>query len=83
MNTFVTHIAKRTQDGKAIATKPQCGKAYEYATGKHPYVELTKAFCDEIRAGRKVCKNCLATAVEQGRVSKDLAEMAKFQRPTA
>jgi len=74
MSTYATHIAKRTQDGKALATKPQCGKAYEYATGKHPYVELTKAFCDDIRAGRKVCKNCLATAVEQGRVSRELAE---------
>jgi hypothetical protein len=76
MNTFATHIAKRTQDGKAIATKPQCGKSFEVATGKYPYVELTKSFCDDIRAGRKVCKNCLATAVEQGRVSKELAQLA-------
>lgn len=71
--TFATHIAKRTQDGKANAAKPQCGKSYEVATGKHPYVVLTKGFCDTIRAGRKVCKNCLATAIEQGRVSEKLA----------
>ena len=77
MAPFAIHIAKRTQDGKANAYKPQCGKAYEVETGKHPYVELTKAFCGAIRAGRKICKNCLATAVEQGRVSKELAEMAK------
>ena len=76
MTTFATHIAKRTQDGKAIATKPQCGKAYEVATGKYPYVDMTKAFCDAIRAGHKVCKNCLAIAVEQGRVSKELAAKA-------
>ena len=73
MSIFATHIAKRTQDGKANAYKPQCGKAYEVETGKHPYVELTKAFCAAIRAGRKICKNCLATAIEQGRVSKELA----------
>ena len=78
MSTFATHIAKRTQGGKAIANKPQCGKAYERATGKYAYVELTKAFCDTIRAGRKVCKNCLATAIEQGRVSNEVAEMAKL-----
>jgi hypothetical protein len=76
MSTFTIHIAKKTAEGKAIANKPQCGKAYEYATGKHPYVELTKAFCDDIRRGRRVCKNCLATAIQQGRVSKDLALMA-------
>jgi hypothetical protein len=73
MSIFATHIAKRTEDGKAIATKPQCGKAYEHETGKHPYVELTKGFCDDIRAGRKVCKRCLAIAIEQGRVSPALA----------
>lgn len=76
MSTFATHIAKRTSDGKANATKPQCGKAYEPATGKAPYVSMTKGFCDTIRAGRKVCKNCLAVAIEQGRVSKELAEQA-------
>ena len=73
MSTFAIHIAKRTQDGKAIATKPQCGKAYEHETGKHAYVELTKGFCDTIRAGEKVCKRCLAIAIEQGRVSPSLA----------
>jgi hypothetical protein len=76
MNIFTIHIAKRTQDGKAIANKPQCGKRYERETGKYPYVELTRGFCDEIRRGRKICKNCLATAVEQGRVSKELAKLA-------
>lgn len=79
MSTFAFHIAKRLPDGKANATKPQCGKAYEPSTGKAPYVELTKGFCDSIRAGHKVCKNCLATAIAQGRVSKELAEMARKQ----
>ena len=77
MSTFAYHIAKRTAEGKANASKPQCGKAYEVATGKAPYVELTKAFCDSIRAGHKVCKNCLAKAIEQGRVSAELATMNK------
>lgn len=81
MNIFATHIAKRTADGKANATKPQCGKAYEAATGKFPYVSMTKGFCDTIRAGRKVCKNCLATAIKQGRVSPELAALA--QKTTA
>jgi hypothetical protein len=76
MNIFAIHIAKRTQDGKALANKPQCGKAYERETGKYPYVELTRGFCDQIRRGRKICKNCLATAVEQGRVSNELAKLA-------
>ena len=76
MNIFAIHIAKRTQDGKALANKPQCGKAYERETDKYPYVELTRGFCDQIRRGRKICKNCLATAVEQGRVSNELAKLA-------
>jgi len=82
MNIFAYHIAKRTQDGKAIANKPQCGKRFEPTTGKYPYVELTRGFCDQIRRGSKICKNCLATAVEQGRVSKELAKLASQRTAT-
>ena len=68
MSLFAYHIAKRISEGKAIATKPQCGKAFERETGKYPYVVLTREFCDMVRKGEKVCQNCLATAKKQGRV---------------